>query len=248
MSGARASPDVRIGDRGFVAQALAAHVLAEAGRALAEQGTFTIALPGGSVASQCFPRLAALALDWSRIEFFWVDERAVPPTSPESNYAAARNLWLEPARVPGERVHRMPGEADDLERAAREYAGELQGIAGTPPRLDCVLLGVGPDGHVASLFPGHPALLDGRPVLAIEDAPKPPPRRLSLSLPVLAGAARVAIVAFGEEKAEVIREALEDARSMLPVARVVRSARRCALLLDRAAASGIRGDSGPAGS
>jgi 6-phosphogluconolactonase len=129
----------------------------------------------------------------------------------------------------------MRAEATDLGGAARDYADELVRAAGDPPTLDYVLLGVGADGHVASLFPGHRALSDAGPVLAIEDAPKPPLRRLSLALPVIASAARVAIVAFGEEKAAAIREAVEDAASALPVARVARAARRCTFVLDRGA-------------
>jgi 6-phosphogluconolactonase len=237
VTGAGAQPEVRVGDAVSVIDALAADVEGAARRVMAAGRSFAIAIPGGSVATRCFPRLATLSLDWTSVDFFWVDERAVPPSSPDSNYAAAQALWLAPAGVPAERVHRMRGEEADLERAARAYADELERVAGTPPRLDYVLLGVGPDGHVASLFPGHRSLLDERPVVVITDAPKPPPRRLSLSLATLVRAGRVAMVAFGREKAGVIREAVEDAASMLPAARLVRSAPACALILDREAAS-----------
>lgn len=232
MSAAR---DVRVGDRAFVVETLAADIEAETRRA--RPGRFTIAIPGGSVASACFPRLAKPALDWTAVDFFWVDERAVSATDSESNYRLARDLWLDPADIPAGRIHRMPGESSDLDQAAGEYANELIRATGDPPRLDYVLLGVGPDGHVASLFPGHGALEDTRHVLAIHDAPKPPARRLTLSLPVITAARRVAIVAFGEAKADVIDEALKDETSPLPVARVVRAAARCAVLADRAAAS-----------
>jgi 6-phosphogluconolactonase len=233
---AHPSPEVRCGEIEFVVEALAVDVDAEARRVLAQGRPFTIAIPGGSVARECFPRLSHLGLDWSMVDFFWADERAVPPTSPDSNYALARSLWLGPAGVPVERIHRMRGEATELDRAAQAYSDELAKVTGTPPRLDYVLLGVGPDGHVASLFPGHPTSTGQRSVLVIEDAPRPPSRRLSLSLPVLTNAGRVAIVAIGEEKAVVIREAVEHADSALPVARVARGAQRCVFLLDRAAA------------
>jgi 6-phosphogluconolactonase len=239
VSGTPTPPEVRIGDLSFVVETLARDVEAEARHALERRARFTIAIPGGSVATTCFPRLARLDLDWSSIEIFWTDERAVAPSGPDSNHAVAQALWLGPAGVPIERIHRMPGEAADLERAARSYALELESVAGTPPRLDYALLGVGPDGHVASLFPGHPALLDQRPVLAIEDAPKPPPRRLTLSLPVLAGAGRVTVVALGKEKAHMTREALEGIVSPLPVARLAREARSCLFLLDREAGSRV---------
>lgn len=237
MSWSRGSPEVRIAEPALVVEALAADFAAEAGAAL-ERGTrFTVGIPGGSVARSCFPRLAALALDWSRIDFFWTDERAVPVTSPESNYTLGRALLLEPLGVPSERIHRMMGEAADLERAAGAYADELETVAGTPPRLDYVLLGVGADGHVASLFPDHRALHDQRSVIAIEDAPLPPSRRLSLSLPMLGNAARLAIVAFGSTKARVVGEAVKDINSPLPVAQVARRTRRCLILVDREAGS-----------
>jgi 6-phosphogluconolactonase len=227
--------DIRTGDQAFVVETLAADVAAEASRVLATRASFTIALPGGSVASWCFPRLATLPLDWSRVEFFWVDERAVPPTDPESNYALARSQWLDPAGVPETRVHRMRAEERDLAAAARAYADELRHVAGDPPRLDYVVLGVGPDGHVASLFPGHAALADTGIVVAVEDAPKPPPRRLSLTMPVLEGAARVAIVAFGTQKAAALRDAVSgDGTS--PVARVARAAHAACILADAEAA------------
>ena len=110
------------------------------------------ALPGGSVASAFFPTLAALAVDWTRIEMFWIDERAVPPDHPDSNYGLASRLLLVPARVPPARIHRMHGELPDLEQAARRAADELKSIAGDPPHLDLALVGVGEDGHVASIF------------------------------------------------------------------------------------------------
>lgn len=204
-------------------------------RVRAERRAFTLAIPGGSVATRCFPRLATLPLDWSKIELFWVDERAVPPAHADSNYGLARRLWLGPAKVPEERIHRMAGEAVDLELAAREYEAELTGLAGDPPRLDYVLLGAGSDGHIASLFPGHRALRERRPVFAITDAPSPLPRRLTLSLPVLTSAARVVVVAFGRSKLRVLRQALTNPASTAPVARIAREAPSCLFLLDEAA-------------
>ncbi len=98
--------------------------------------------------------LATLAVDWTHIEIFWIDERAVPPDHPDSNYALASRLLLVPARVPAARIHRMHGELPDLDQAARRAADELKSIAGDPPHLDLALVGVGEDGHVASIFPG----------------------------------------------------------------------------------------------
>ena len=217
---------------------LAADFEAEYASVQAGGRQFTVALPGGSVATNCFPRLASLRLEWDRCEFFWVDERAVPADDPESNYGAARSSWLEPAGVPASRIHRMPADAQDLDDATARYADVMSRIAGRPPILDYVMLGVGPDGHVASLFPGHALLHEARrPVAAVLDSPKPPPRRMTLAMPVLTAARRVVVAAFGRSKAEVMREALANPDSALPVAMVIRRAPRTLVLLDRDAGS-----------
>jgi 6-phosphogluconolactonase len=209
--------------------------------ALSRRGRFSVALPGGSVAATFFPALSRASVDWTRTDFFWGDERAVPPGDPDSNYGVARSLWLDPARVPEGRVHRMRGEAADLAREAAEHAAVLEGIAGSPPRLDLVLLGVGPDGHVCSLFAGHPVLGEQRRwVAVVEDSPKPPPRRLTLTMPVLTGAEAVIVIALGGGKAEIVRAAIEDALSPLPIAMLARQARRTLFLLDPEAARLLR--------
>lgn len=133
----------------------------------------------------------------------------------------------------------MPADATNLEAAARAYEAELVRVLGNPPRFDIVLLGVGPDGHVCSLFPGHAALLEvSQRVLPIADSPKPPPRRLTLTLPALADA-DIYIAAFGAAKADVIREALATPASPLPVARAARAGRSAVFLLDDEAARGL---------
>jgi 6-phosphogluconolactonase len=213
----------------------------EAARALGEGRPFSVALPGGSVATTFFPSLAHASVNWSRTDFFWGDERAVPPDHLDSNYRVAQSLWLGPARVPPERIHRMVGEAPDLRREAEAQAAVLERVAGSPPRLDLVLLGVGPDGHVCSLFPGHPLLAERtRLVAVVEDSPKPPPRRLTLTMPVLTRASLVIVVALGRGKAEIVREALEDPGSALPLALVARESRRALFLLDEEAAALLR--------
>src|SRR5262249_19062398 len=146
------------------------------------------------------------------------DERAVPPTDPEANYGLARRLWLD--RIPHDpaRVHRMRGEEPDLDAAAVAYARELDAALGGRA-LDLVLLGMGPEGHVCSLFPHHPALRESsRSVIAVRDSPKPPPRRITMTLVPLTGAELVCVAAFGAEKAAAVREAIESPDSQLPVA------------------------------
>jgi 6-phosphogluconolactonase len=232
------APEIIVDKRSDLPATLARRFEDEGRRALAARGLFSVALPGGSVAAAFFPRLSRAAVDWSRTHFFWGDERAVPPSDPESNFGVARSLWLEPAGIEASQIHRMEADAADPEAAARAYADTMVRILGAPPRLDLVLLGVGPDGHVCSLFPGHPLLLEeSRSVAVVDDSPKPPPRRLTLTLPVLAAAELVVVAALGRGKAEVVREAIEEPASPLPVARVARRARRCVFLVDAEAAS-----------
>jgi 6-phosphogluconolactonase len=127
----------------------------------------------------------------------------------------------------------MPAEEADLDAAAGAYGEEIRRVLGTEPRFDIVLLGVGPDGHIASLFPGHRALSERqRLVLPIVDSPKPPPRRLTLTLPILTNAERVIVMAMGKSKAPIIREALTSENSKLPVAFVLRRAASALVLLD----------------
>ena len=231
-------PEVIVDKPAALSEALAARFEGEARRALAARRFFSVALPGGSVGSTFFPRLARAAVDWSRTEFFWGDERAVPASDPESNFGLARSLWLEPAGVPASRIHRMEADVPDPEAAARAYSDAMVRLLGAPPRLDLVLLGVGPDGHVCSLFPGHPLLRDeGRYVAVVRDSPKPPPRRLTLTMPVLTAAELVVVAVLGRGKAEVLREALEQEDSALPLALVRRRARRAVFFADEPAAS-----------
>ena len=212
---------------------------------IARRDRFIVALPGGSVASTFFPTLTDLAVDWSRVDLFWIDERAVPPEHADSNYALASRLFLTRARVPAARVHRMLGELPDLDQAARRASDELRSVAGDPPRLDLALVGVGDDGHIASLFPSRPGTRAGspaeggrsgadEPVIAVHDAPKPPARRLTLTLPVLAGARRVIVGAFGRSKAAAMRRAFTESDAT-PIAELLRRARSVLVLLDREA-------------
>jgi 6-phosphogluconolactonase len=249
------TPRVVIGDLPELRKTLANEFQTHAVEVIARREKFIVALPGGSVAAAFFPALAALAIDWTRIDIFWIDERAVPPDHPDSNFALASRLLLVPARVPAARVHRMYGELPDLAQAARRATDDLKLIAGDPPHIDFVLAGVGEDGHVASIFPNRPgdqadsstglsaearsakvearsAKVDG-PVIPVYDAPKPPPRRLTLTLPVLARAGLVVVAALGASKAAAMRAALHDTGAKTPAAELLRSASSSLVLLDR---------------
>ncbi len=237
-------PRVVIDDLPRLLQTFAKEFETQAAEVIARREKFIVALPGGSVASAFLPTLAALAVDWTRIEIFWIDERAVPPDHPDSNAGLASRLLLVPARVPSRRIHRMQGELPDLDQAARRATDELKSIAGDPPHLDLAIVGVGDDGHVASIFPRRPRTrtdvsIDAhsaraeQPVIAVYDSPKPPPRRLTLTLSVLANASVVIVAAFGASKAEAISGALHGKDPSVPIAELLRRASSSLVLLDR---------------
>ena len=195
------------------------------------RGRFTIAIPGGSVGEAFLPVLAAARLDWERVHVFWTDERSGPADGPDSNFQLARSLGLL-GSLGAHQVHRMPADQPDLDRAARQYEVELIGVVGTPPVLDLVLLGWGPDGHVASLFPGHRVLQERtRFVAAVADSPKPPSRRLTLTLPAITQARLVVAAGFGPEKAAVLELAREK-EDLTPLALVLRHSLHALVLTD----------------
>ncbi len=242
-------PRVVIDDLLQLQSAFAKEFQTQAAEVIRRREKLIVALPGGSVGVTFFPVLAALAVDWTRIEIFWVDERAAPPDHPDSNFALAARLLLVPARVPAARIHRMHGELPDLGQAARRATDELKAIAGDPPHLDLAIVGVGEDGHVASIFPGVSADLSAEarsakaeahstttePVIAVYDSPKPPARRLTMTLRVLANASHVMAVAFGASKARVMRDALQQPDAGTPIAELLRRASSSLVLLDREA-------------
>jgi 6-phosphogluconolactonase len=220
-----------------LAATLAERATGLARAAVSEGRSFAIALPGGSVARAFFPTLATAPIDWRCVDWFWGDERGLPPQDPESNYRLADQLLFKNVSIDPTRVHRMPADADDLDTAAATYEVELRKVLGAPPRFEMILLGVGADGHVCALFPKHAALTEtSRLVVPVTDSPKPPQRRLTLTLPALAHASLIVIAAFGREKAPVIDEALNSARSDLPLARAARLGCETLFLLDAQAA------------
>jgi 6-phosphogluconolactonase len=206
-------------------------------QAIEERRSFSIAVPGGSAAEFLFPALATAAIDWPKVSVFWVDERMVPPDDADSNFRLAGDIWLNKVPIPAAQIHRMHGE-DPARAAAEEYARTLTVALGAPARLDLALLGVGPDGHVASLFPGHRLLRAwDRDVAVLEDAPKPPPARMTLTLKALTAARRVVVFATGTAKAKVIAEVLADDESELPLALATMGEAPVTYLLDPEAAS-----------
>ncbi len=203
----------------------AAEWLAQAlGQALVGGGRCSLALSGGKTTGPLYHALSAMALPWERVDFYFADERCVPPDNPDSNYLLVEETLLRPLKIDFAHVHRMEGEREDREAAARDYEAQL------PPVLDVVVLGMGEDGHTASLFPGTLSLQETkRRVLAVV-GPKPPPARLTLTLPVLQQARKVLFVVAGEGKRDAVRRVL--AGEDLPAARVTNAV----WMMDRAAA------------
>jgi 6-phosphogluconolactonase len=235
------TPEVVVDTPAALARVFADRFVAAAHAAMSQRGRFACALPGGSVAEAFFPVLARAPVAWNEVEFFWGDERAVAPDDVDSNYGLAKRLLLDAVGADPGRVHRIIGESRDLAAAARAYEEELVRVLGAPPRLDLIVLGLGPDGHVCSLFPGHPLLRERvRRVAAITDSPKPPPARVTFTMLPLELAGTIFVAGFGDSKAEAIRQALEDTESRLPVALVLRAAQRGLVLVDAAAARRLR--------
>ena len=203
--------------------------------AMDERRRFAIAIPGGSIAGAFLPLLARAPLPWDSTALFWVDERFVPIDHEESNAGAARRLLAgSPA---ADMAHWYPIEISrSLEATAHAYARRLVRAVGTPPVLDVALLGVGEDGHVASLFPGR--VQADREWVAIERAaPKPPPERITLTYATLAAADVVCVAALGRQKAGVVRSLFDPESAKLPASRVLANAREAWLFVDEDAGS-----------
>ena len=213
-----------------LARQAAAWLDLEVSRAIAERGSCALGLAGGRTPEPVYRELASgSSVDWKRVDVFFGDERAVPPDHPDSNYRMIHLALLSRVPIPAGQVHRMEAERPDREAAAREYERSL------PPRLDVLLLGMGPDGHTASLFPGSAALDERhRLVLPVLGA-KAPAERLTITPPVIEAARKVAVIATGEDKALMVARAVEGPFS--PKAVPVQLARRGVWFLDQAAAA-----------
>jgi 6-phosphogluconolactonase len=202
--------------------------LRDGDRVTAEPYRFSCGITGGSTALIFLGALRAAAVPWPRITLYFGDERAVPPDHPDSNYALAERLLLSPLSARAPHVERMEGESPDLHVAARAYDARL------PSALDLIILGVGDDGHVCSLFPGHEALLvEDERVIVIQDSPKPPPQRLTLSLPYVCQSRLVWIVAVGESKLPVLQAAVSGVSRKTTLDLVVERAHVVTVLTDQ---------------
>lgn len=205
-----------------------------------------VALSGGNTPTRTYELLAQTPEQWASVEVWFADERCVAPEDDQSNYRLAAQSLIGPAGIAPERVHRMEGELGPEEGASR-YAAALRANVASErarvdrsgaPVLDLVLLGIGEDGHVASLFPDAPTLAadETSVCLGVHDSPKPPPERITLSLPVLRAARRCLVIATGAHKADALRAMLAEPSPHVPASLLARE--RLTVIVDDAAAPG----------
>ncbi len=210
-----------LGDHDALARAAAERAADALRRAVAQRGRALLVLSGGRTPLAAYRLLAGMDLPWEATHLFWGDERMVPYDHPESNFGAARATGL-PARVPPENLHPMPAAMGGPSPSARAYQDELRRtLSGPNPAFDLVLLGMGPDGHTASLFPGDPALTERQRWVAPVDAPRrarPRLPRVTLTLPALSSGRQVIFMAGGEGKRRALAAVL--AGEPLPAAMV----------------------------
>lgn len=235
----------------LLAAAAAARLVTRLVDVQAGRGSASVVLTGGGIAIALLHQLAAApaagAVDWSRLDVYWGDERFLPAGHPDRNETQAREALLDRVGVDPARVHPMPASdgpfGDDPDAAARDYAALLARHSRPEdhwdvPTFDVCLLGLGEEGHTASVFPGSPAVYEtDRTVVGVRGCPKPPPTRVTLTLPAIRCAAEVWMVAAGVGKAPAVAMALGGAGEVQLPAAGVRGRRRTLWLLDRAAAT-----------
>ncbi|MGD9956864.1 MAG: 6-phosphogluconolactonase [Candidatus Nanopelagicales bacterium] len=238
-------------DAATLAAAVAARLVTRVVDAQAAYGHASVCLTGGRIGTASLAALAASpardAIDWSSIPLWWGDERFVPEGDAERNDTAAREALLDHVPVPAEHEHAMPslGPGLDVDEAAARYAEELRRASrpedhGPVPTFDVCLLGIGEDGHVASLFPQQPAVHESeRSAVGVHGSPKPPPERVTLTFPALTASREVWILGSGSAKADPVRLALSDAGPMQVPAAGARGRERTLFLLDEDAAASI---------
>jgi 6-phosphogluconolactonase len=237
-------------DLAEISRTAAEMIIRQATGTKSDDGPFTLALSGGSTPRMLHERLSheptvTRRVPWNKFHFFWGDERHVPPEDPQSNFRMARETLFDSAPVPAPNIHRVPAEETDAVVAAEKYERELKSFfnlkAGQWPRLDCVLLGIGADGHTASLFPATKALKEKRRLVVANWVPKFQRHRITMTVPILNQAAQVIFLVSGRQKAAILKEILEgDYRPDLLPAQLVRPVDGKLLwLVDEAAAGGL---------
>jgi 6-phosphogluconolactonase len=241
-------------DQDAVSAAIAARLVTTIVEVQAARGYAHVSLTGGTLGSTCLAALNASpardSVDWSQVHVWWGDDRFVPPGDPDRNEQQARDALLDHVALDPAKVHAMPAAVPglDADAAAAAYAEELARHArpedhAALPSFDVCLLGIGPDAHVASLFPQSPGVRETeRTVVGVHGSPKPPPTRISLTLPALCASQEIWVIAAGAGKAPAVRLALSDAGPVQVPAAGARGRERTVFLLDEAAASALPPD------
>jgi 6-phosphogluconolactonase len=233
-----------------LAAAVAARLITRLVDVQSARGDASLVLTGGSIARATLEAVSSSsargAVDWRRLDIWWGDERFLPSGDSERNETLAREALLDAVPLDPARVHVMPpsdgADGNDPDAAAERYSEELARAVrpeddGPAPAFDICLLGVGPDGHIASLFPEHPALFDDRPAFAVRNSPKPPPTRISLGFSVIQGSHEVWAIVAGDDKAKAVTMALSGAGDHQVPAAGAHGRDRTLWLLDKAAAA-----------
>ena len=253
------TPEVFVHASGdLLASAAAARTITRLADAIEAEGRAHLVLTGGGIGTKVIAAIGASpargAVDWNRVDFWWGDERYAPEGDPDRNETGAREALLDHIAVDPTLVHAIEGpdgrDGDDVDASAARYATELAISASSMPNapsgvavppFDVLMLGIGPEGHVASIFPESPAAHAGGSVVAVRDSPKPPPTRISLTFGAIQAAREVWILASGAEKAEAVAQTLSGvSQDKLPAAGA-RGRRRTLLLIDEAAAAELPG-------
>ncbi len=198
-----------------LSQAAAEYIIRIAHESITAHGKFTIALSGGSTPKKLYGLLASepyrSQINWSSVEIFWSDERCVPVTDPECNYNMALEVMLSKLQLGAEQIHRMPADDGDPDTESQNYTQEMRRVFETDgtPAFDLIQLGMGPEGHTASLFPHQASLHEQERLIMPVSVPKPPPPRLTFTPPLLNAAKHILFLVTGAEKADAVQAVLE---------------------------------------
>lgn len=246
-------PEIIIKDNPAQLAREGADIFALAARdSVAGAGRFVVALSGGSTPRAIHRMLAKQpyrsAVDWEKTHIFWVDERCVPETDPVSNYGTAKKDFLDDIPIPSGQVHPMPGSANPQE-GATQYREELEAFFGSPgrdvPSFDLIFLGIGTDGHTASLFPGQRSMVEPQTWVAAVKGGNPDVYRITLTYSLLNRGKRVTFLVTGKEKALVVKEILERGNDQLPAGEIKPANGELVWVLDLDAASRLSGEDRP---
>ena len=242
---------VVVPDADILASAVAARLVVKIIDAQAERGWASVVLTGGRIAKKVLQSVKELpasdAIEWSHVDLWWGDERFVPSGDPDRNETQAREALLDALPLDPARIHAMPPsdgpDGTDAEAAADRYAHELAAAAkpgsSELPHFDVLMLGVGEDGHVASIFPEHPVYYETGTTAAVHNSPKPPPTRITLTLPTINTAEEIWLIASGPDKAAPVGMAIDGAGPKQLPAAGVSGTDKTVWLLDRAAAANV---------